>query len=685
MSERAAKTATAGVPFPRVALVALLLGLGCGGSGSSFNGATGGHGGSGTGHGGAGGQPHGGAGGRSGIGGAAGGRGTGGAGGTAANTGGMSGGFGGAMGTGGFGGAGPGCSLSIAAIAPSSFTIEAGPGVTMRVQGSASGTFAALTWTWTVTYSDGNNTRIPTQTKDLDGAPPGTVVEFPVENVGLYQIAASVTGDPRCTMTTRVLTATASAGPSFTFRTTASGYPVQETRIRLSDGPVRTLLLDKGQPVAVDPVDPTYFLLLPSYVRISSPSTSFDIEGDTTRTPFAPLLLPSLTYDVLIVPDGDFAPLLVALNPMTGSMSPTVVDPGLAVLTHTLAFDGSPVASARMLLRRGTVPSTVGTSDASGALTVLARAGGLSATIVPPDGSGLPVATTADDAFDLAMTALPTLTMQWDELPVGTLTVQVRGPDGVVPVGNAQVWLSSAGAPYRAGTLTVGDALALDTVGSVTSSATTGDDGSATFPPYPVGDYALIILPPSSAAPAALTTMPVTLQGGATLQTVTLASKVPLSGTLRPLPGGAGALIQAVDAGTPPTGFVVAAQAGSDGTFSLLVDPDRTYELIVKPLAGASSTLARAVLTVSTNGQGRELGSITLPPGLSFQGTVRNDDTTMSNAFPIENAFVQVYCVTSSASCVDPTVSLAEATTLGDGTFTVVLPQSVATSSATSP
>ena len=684
MSARASKMGTADVLFRRVALVVVLLGLGCGGSGSgSYNGATGGHGGAGIGHGGAGGPPQGGHSGGS-TGGVGGGRG-----GTTANTGGMSGGFGGVMGTGGYGGAAAGCTLSIAAIAPTSFNIEAGPGVKMRVQGSASGTFAPLTWSWTVVYADGNNTHIPTTPVELQGAPAGTVVEFPVENVGLYQIAASVTGDVRCTMTTRVLTAAASTGPSFTFRTTAGGYPVQETRIKLSDGPMGTLLLDKGQAVVVSPVDPTQFLLLPSYVRISSPSTSFDIEGDTTRTPFAPLLLPSLTYDVLIVPDGAFAPLLVALDPTAGGMSPTVVDPGTSVLAQTMAFDGTPVANARMLLRQGTVPSTVGTSDAAGALTVLARAGGLSATIVPPDGSGLPVATTADDAFDLSVIAAPTLAMQWDDLPTSALTVQVHNPDGVTPTGNAQVWLSSAGAAYRAGVVTVGGALTVDAMASVASSATAGEDGRVTFPPYPAGDYALMILPPRGAAPAALTTTPVTLAPGANAQTVTLASKVTLSGTLRPLPASAGAVVQAVDTGTPATGFVVSAAAGSDGTFALQVDPDRTYELIVQPItsaAGAGTILARAVLKVSTDSRGGNMGVLTLPSGLSFQGTVKSGTTgTGSSASTIGNAFVQVYCVTSSASCVDPTVSLAEAATLGDGTFTVVLPQTAATVSALGP
>ena len=674
-------------PFRTLApAVVLLLCLGCGGSGGGANvpSGTGGRGGGEAGRGGAGGQPHGGAGGRSAAGGAGGGHGTGGIGGSTVNTGGMMG-SAGASGTGGFGGAAPGCTLSITPVEPSSFNIEAGPGVKMRVKGSASGTFASLTWSWTVTYSDLKHTHITVKSVDPQGAPPGTVVEFPVENAGLYQIAASVTGDVRCTMTTRVLTATESSGASFTFHITASGYPVQESRIRLSDGPVRTLVLDKGQQVAVEPVDPTYFLLLPSYVRISSPSTSFDIEGDTTRTPFAPLLLPTLTYDVLIVPDGAFAPLLLSLTPSPIGMSPTVVDAGMAVLAQTMAFDGTPVANARMLLRRGTVPSTLGVSDATGALTVLARPGAMSAIIVPPDGSGLPVATTADDAIDLSMSVTPTMAIQWDDLPVGTLTVRVLGPDGLTPVGNAQVWLSSAGAPYRAGVLTVDRALTLDAMASVASSATTGDDGRATFPPYPTGDYALMILPPRGAAPAALTTTPVMLLPGATLQTVTLASKVTLRGTLRPLPAAAGAVVQAVDADTPRTGFVVSTQAAGDGTFALQVAPDRAYQLIVQPIAGVSSTLARAVLQVSPAMVG-DLGFITLPTGLSFQGTVENADTAMTgNAFPIGNAFVQVYCVTSSSTCVDPSVSLAEATTLGNGTFTVVLPQTAATISATAP
>lgn len=667
-----------------LAAAAVMLALGCGASSSaSPNAGTGGtdrggHPGiGGAGHpqggGGAGGSAAGGPGGRGGSSSGAGGRS--GSGGVAGSSGAA-----GSFGTGGFGGAAPGCFLAIQAVAPTSFSIEAGPGVTMRVQGHSSGTAAPLTWSWTVTYSDGNGTRVPTTPVNLDGAAAGTVVQFPVEKPGVYQIAASVMGDVRCSFTSQVLTAVASTGLSFIFRTTTAQYPVQETLVKSSDAG-HVLPLGQGAAVAVEPVDVTYGLLLPSYVRITSPSTSFTIQGDTARTPLAALLLPHLSYDVLIVPQGSFAPLLLSLSPTSGGWRP-IVDPGVDVLARMLSADGSPVANARMLLKRGSVPSTLGTSDASGRLTVQVRPGSLTATMVPPDGSGLPVATTKDP-FELASIGVPELTMQWDQLPSGTLAVQVMRPDGITPVGKAQVWLYSALPSYRAGLLAVGDAPALEATASVASSVTTADDGTATFPPYPAGRYVMTVVPPASAAPAAVTSVPAIVPVGAASQTVTLFSKVTVGGALLPVSGGAGALIRAIDAGTPSmgtdpgtpsTGLTVSTQAASNGTFSLTLDPSRNYQLILQPVADSTG---RAVVKVSSGATSSSLGAITLPAGQLYQGTVMLIDSTTARTVP--NAFIQVYCAPAAIGCVDPAVSLAEATSRGDGTFSLVLPQAAAT------
>jgi len=635
--------------------------------------------------GGAGGHGPGGAGGKVGLGtggaAAGGAAGPGGAGGRS-GTGGV-GGSSNAGGSTGYGGAAPGCFLSIQPVVPSSFSIGAGPGVVMRVQGRALGTTAKLTWSWVVTYSDGNGTQIPTTSIALDEATPGTVVEFPVEKPGQYQIAASVTGDARCSITTQVLTAIASTGMAFNFRTTTDQYPVQETTVKPSGDPVY-ISLSPGTPVALTPLDDTYDSLLPSYVRITSPSTSFGIEGDTTRTPLSAMLLPYLNYDVLIVPEGPIAPLLLSLNPVSSWWKPTV-DAGITLVAQTLDAHAQPLHGVRLLLKRGAVPSTLGISDALGLLTLQARPGSLTALIVPPDGSGLPTATVTD-TFDLTTAGLPTLTMQWDDFPTGTLAVQVMRPDGITPVANAQVWLASRPDAYRAGVLSVGDAISLPAAGSVAASATTGDDGRATLPPYPAGSYVVTVVPPGSAAAAAVTTVPAVVPAGPASQTITLASKVALTGALGPLPASAGALIRAVDAGspatsldpgTPATGTAVSTQAASDGTFSLSVDPNRTYELIIQPVQTGAGSIGRAVMKTSSGATATNLGKITLPAGQLYQGTVTLMGTSTPRAVP--NAFIQVYCAPSAIDCVDPAVSLAEATSRGDGTFSVILPQAAAT------
>jgi hypothetical protein len=107
--------------------------------------------------------------------------------------------------------------------------------------------------------------------------------------------------------------------------------------------------------------------------------------------------------------------------------------------------------------------------------------------------------------------------------------------------------------------------------------------------------------------------------------------------------------------------------AAGDGTFALLVAPNRTYELIVQPASGR--VFGRAVIAgVQVGPSGATVPPIMLPGGLPFSGLVQG------NGVGIGGAFVQAFCVSSAATCADPSVSLAEAITLGDGTYSLILP-----------
>ena len=626
---------------------------------------------------------------------------------------------GGATGTGGS--TSPHCSTSIVITSPASGPIEAGADAVVRVTALAyEFPTMKLTWTWVVMDYAGNLVT-PTTAGD-DHA----VAQFPVPMKGSYLVKATPSGDPLCIAVNQTVPVVDPQGPSFNFRTWASGYPTQDKTVKQSDGlGGGTLQLEPGKSFTVKPIDPLSGKLLDSYVRITSSNQAFAFESNTTMKPVMTSLLATQSYNLLIAPmdaasgaggagsvpgTANFAPYVQFSMP--DSWQGLEIDQGLRIAGQTVTAGGTPLQNARMQLRSSAgTPSTIGYSDATGALTLWARDGKMSAVVIPPDGSGLPTAMTADGAITVPMGASLSLTMQWEAPAQSTLTVQVRAADGTSPVANAKVRLTSAGMPYSPGTLTVqssgADDVMVPTTAAVTDSLQTGADGQVTFPPYPAGSYTLTIIPPATAAPAAVTTVPVTLTAGAATQTVALAKQVTLTGTLAGPTGPVAGQVTAIDignacttgapgcpaAGTPApgtsaaTGSVVAGQADASGSFSLTVDPDRTYELIVQPTA--ASALGRAVRSAfrlcstatapcTAPNVSSSMVTITVPPGVPYHGTLAG-----SGGAPVGGAAVQVFCALASATC-DPDVSLAEATSLADGTFTVILPVPAQSSAALS-
>lgn len=683
-----------------------------GSGGSSSSGSGGEHGSGGT-------TGSSGSGGYLGSGGATGTGGRSGSGGSSAGSGGAPSGTGG-MSSGGGGAGPPHCNPVIQIVSPTSQPIEAGTDTIVRVQvfANESPMMQSLTWTWMVSDPLGQNIGVTTPDKDP------TQAEFLATRTGGYLVTAAPSGDPRCAQANLSFNVSAPQGPSFDFRASASGYPSQDKIVKLADSN-GVLRLQPGKPFIVKPIDALQGTLLNTYVRISSSNQAFTLEGNTTSKPLTTTLVASQTYSLLIAPldvSGAggaagtlaFAPYVQSSLPASWSAPQELrIDQGTQLSGQALTAGGAPLQNARMQLRSTSgAPSTIGFSDASGAMIMWARDSTLSAIVAPPDGSGLPVATTAEGA--ISTNGGPTsLTMQWAAMAKGTLTVQVQGADGVSPIANAQVRLASSGMPYSAGTLTVHSASAGDvqvpTTASVTDSLSTAQDGSVTFPPFPPGVYTLTIIPPAAAAPAAVTTVPLTLTAGAVTQTIALARKVALIGTVTPQAGAAGAQVTAIDVGNVCTANAVgcprnapttgtSAATGSvfftvtDGTggFSLPVDPDRTYEVIVQPSGASSSTLGRAVWPAfrlcstatppcTASNVASSLGTVALPAGMQYHGVLTDDDSGSN----VGGASIQVFCTLTSPTC-DPDVSLTEATSLGDGTFNVVLPVPAQTSAALS-
>ena len=652
-------------------VAALGLQSGCGSASSSPNGSGGR---SGTGAGGSGAPADAG----SGVGGA-----------TAGGTGGaVSTGTGGRSGPGGSTGAGgAGCLVTIDPVSPPSFAgIEAG-GARVRVRGTVGGARTSpVVWQWAVSFEDGSLA----MTKAIDDA--NSVVEFVVDKIGRYEIVATIAGDARC-RGSQIVTSVAPRPAAFVLRANIVGYPVQNTRIELAatdPQPTAGIRLDPGVQTMLSPTQVGTGAALPSYLRVSLPSSGFSIEGDTLREPFAAQLLSEVTYDLLIVPSNNdaIAPDLISGPPRNwGALA---LDAGIPVSATLRDGGGRAVTGARLVLRRGELPSTIGVSDQNGALALRARRGTLAAYIVPPVSSGLPRVSVgangdAGIALDGAATSL-TLGLAWKQVVTAALSVEVRAPDGTTLVGGATVHLTTHGAALPAGTLTVQAGTAtpimLPALGTTDVEVATGATGVATLPSVPTGTYDLTVVPPVSppasppaspapASPGAITTMPLTLPAGTSRQMVTLAPKAQLAGTLTPLPDSAGARVTAIDKSSPDGGTVVTTIVAADGSYTLTVDPGRSYQLLAEPAPGA--THGRAVLAPIMSAPGTiQVGVWVLPRGHLVKGVVMSGQGL--SAPVVGNVLIQAFCPVS-AKCPDPTFPLADAISRADGTFQLLLPE----------
>ncbi|HEX2660267.1 MAG TPA: hypothetical protein VHU40_18420, partial [Polyangia bacterium] len=417
--------------------------------------------------------------------------------------------------------------------------------------------------------------------------------------------------------------------------------------------------------------------LVRGYLRLTDARANFSLEADTAHGAVTANLLSGAVYNLLIVPDDPtVAPLLMPNQPPETFQAFTV-DQGLHVGVRTVDGNGTAIVGARMILKNGDLTSTVGVSNAMGQMDLWTRPGPVSAIIVPPADSGLAQARVdlATDGTGLtipANTSSYVLTMTWNVATRGALTITVMGSSGNQAVSGARVRASLRASNTPVGVLTASGAGPGDTnvsaMGSNNAELVTDGQGQARFAALPAGTYDVTITPPSGLAPAAITGIAgLKLTSTGLSRTVTLAQKVNLTGTLGPLPASQGVSITAIDTTSDASGSTATAVSGSDGAFTLSVDPSRTYELILQPRP--DQALGRMVMRdVMVGATGAALGTITLPASVVVTGNV------MNGGKPVPGAFVQVFCVSSSASCADPTISLGDVTTASDGSFQVVLP-----------
>lgn len=683
--------------FAAVAVVALAAVLsafvGCASSSSTANPGFGGY--------------SGGSGGQSGqdAGGVAGQNGTGSGGATAGGSGGFSGhvdggsdagaGVGGSTGA---GGTSAGCRVNVTPLSPPPpNVVEDGPNATVRVQASLTGFFSSTgvggaggsqgAWQWTVTYG-------------LSVAPPQTPItpsavddrnatmDFPVVSAGFYTVTARFTGAPSCTPGT-VSVMVKDPGPMwYHLRATAANYPVQDTTYTIGDPQPRDLLLDKGTVTnfSTRTADPNSVPLV-SYVRITDRKSGVSVDGDTSLGALrVPLIVDVNTqYDVMVFPPDPYAPQQLSW-PAGTLQSLLVLNQGIPINATTADSNGKPVDGARMVLRSGSLESTLGKSISGVAKfwvspPTTATPTTMAMDIVPPVGSGLPSAAVGEGSNPATDPGIPigsdtaylSLSMKWDDVTTGALTIHVLAPGNVATGAGARVRATAKAAPGPVGTLIVQPAgISLRPTGTTDVEVVTDAAGTAVFGALPIGDYTVMVIPAPSdssitASSLAITSTTLTLAAAGLETGVVLSTKATLTGTMKPpLPG---TLVTAIDHSVTASGAVVSTTVGTDGiSYQLFVDPGRSYELLAQP--PTASGRGRAVLARSISSATPTIPAVTLPIAHAVSGRVLDSGGT--SALP--NTLVQAFCDPSSPRCLDATFPLAETVAGPNGAYTLMLP-----------
>jgi hypothetical protein len=629
------------------------------------------------------------------------------------------------------------CRVDItAALEPSLLNLVPGDSRTLRVNGIIQGTPVPVspTWQWTVKGPD--QTILPTVGVTTREANTDSI-QFALLSPGTYDISVSVSSSCRGhttataikerspTIFVRVLPPPSgglNSGQTCSninrWCPSEDAVPYEDRNQYLETGLSKELgiSLVKGDVVTIDPMqlaqpDPTAFppMAIPSTIKVAPHNSTWTIDGTSTNDrPFLAVMHPLLKYDVLVVPSasGSSATRIMPPPPpfrigphLSGEFLPDhfSVTQGVTV-QGTIRVAGAPLMGARVLLRAEAsdpvilpLPSTWGSSDSLGAYSVRARGEALfSVILIPPVGTTLPQVT-VPGCIDLRNievgSTVGDVDFIWNTMAMTNLNLMVAMPDGQAPVPGVQVRLQSKSeidettpepAMPTPGKLTInGDEPDSPPSGNLRLEAITDQTGTVIFGAIPKGHYHLVLVPPDGQSDAAITAMDLDLRnaGSEERRMFPLSRKVNLTGRIMPKEASSGGRMVATDAGDDILGNSISSLIDSDGNYTLMADPGRTYRFSVEPAPGKNLPTRIPLYGVTAPNQNARLADRALPTGLKVSGAVK-----FSNK-GVPGAIVQAYCQQSGLTgCVDPAnpsptlpPPLVEIATQADGSFTFYL------------
>ena len=237
---------------------------------------------------------------------------------------------------------------------------------------------------------------------------------------------------------------------------------------------------------------------------------------------------------------------------------------------------------------------------------------------------------------------------------------------------------SEPGALPHVGTFNVNGDSDLPAAGIVRRVATSDAAGVASFPALPRTRYRATLVPPEAAPgdPAVTTVSGLDLGTGGpaiTTRTLPLARRSRLVGRLLPEATAAGLMIKAVDAAEDGAGRTVTAIVGPDGRYELPTDPDRVYRVFIEP--PADRRVPRIPLEPVRARSTNVTLDRTLPNRLSLSGSA------LENGSAAAGVVIQVFCLGSAPTCIDPeapditnTPPIDETVSGSDGRYQLYVP-----------
>ena len=551
--------------------------------------------------------------------------------------------------------ANPGCSTFIT-FEPQSPV--ASPSAEVRANAGVQNATGVFEYTWSVSFQ---GAPIAYERAQLDGS----AIKFPATTPGVYTVHLGVGAPGGCPTAQAMLNVLAPGANQAQLRLrvtppASASAPPFEKLVGVRGGAdffVGAIGLDPG--VAATAVVQSGGAGVASYLRLMPVAArEAAVELFTSAGGAFSASVLGQPHDVLVIPAvPGYAPALVEDWPP----SSVVLDigAGTTVTGVVRGPGGAPLAGAKVQLKIGQVPSTLATTTASGAFSLLVRPtpGAIVAVdVAPPAGSGLPrLRAQSTTMFDLAQPFQIDYAASLALRDLGGATIRRLGQ----PVAGAKV--SIVGDLIGVGTVTAGT-MPASASGTVQITATAGGGGqlpptlaparqlAAVIEAAP-NDHAVTAIDLTSAAPTAIDAPPA----------------APIATQLQRPDGTpiAEAVLDAVPVGELAQAGVtssIRARSGAGGQLSASLAAGGRYDLrIHDPVLARGAPRIAPGVTAQTIAASYALG-----PALIATGTL------LLQGSPMGGAAVQLLC--SQCIGVERSRPLAEGTSRPDGTFTLAVP-----------